>query len=506
MRAVESQRTRRRADRRARRGCRASWRSWWIRNRTLVAVVGSGVTTAFALWCRGSRRVRSRSTPCARRRPGGCVLAVAFGWALLGPRAWSSLKAGSIDINVLMIVAVTGALALADYVEAASVVFLYTLGGWLESRALARTRSSIRDLMDLAPPARARGHRTARPTRRSDAVAVGQLVRVRPGERVPLDGVVAAGFSAVDEAAITGEPLPADKTVGDRVFAGSLNTSGLLDVTVTAAGERLHAGARGAARRAGAGRQGAGSADGRSLQPRLHAERGRARDRGRCGSAAAGLGRAAGVAHSRACAAGRRVSVRAGDLDTGVARERDLARGARRRAREGRRLSRARGARSRGRVRQDRHADARSAALVEVEPFHDAITPAELLALAASVEAALEPSARAHDRSSCREGRRANARAVSEFEELAGTRSAGDDRWRVRARGQPGVRRGDRRSSTRAQADRIARAQGDGQHRLVVLREAERARVARRGGSASRGGGAGRARRCIGRASSTLSC
>jgi Zn2+/Cd2+-exporting ATPase len=210
--------------------------SWWIRNRTLVAVVGSGAGTAFALAV--MLLVPGRLAFDSLAHGGGvvaCVVAVAFGWVLLGPRAWSSLKARSVDINILMLIAVTGALALADYVEAASVVFLYTLGGWLESRALARTRGSIRDLMDLAPQlARviSQGAATDMPL---DAVPVGALVRIRPGERVPLDGVVAAGSSAVDEAAITGEPLPADKTVGDRVFSGSLNTSGLLDVTVTAA-------------------------------------------------------------------------------------------------------------------------------------------------------------------------------------------------------------------------------------------------------------------------------
>jgi Cd2+/Zn2+-exporting ATPase len=216
-------------------GRAAAGPSWWIANRTQVAVVGSGAGTALAL-------VLGRAASClpgiaglvSIAVPALCVLAVAFGWILLGPRAWMSLKGRSLDINALMLIAVTGALALGDYIEAASVVFLYTLGGWLESRALARTRTSIRDLMELAPQfARVIAEGSERETP-LDVVPIGALVRVRPGERVPLDGVVTAGFSAVDEAAITGEPLPAEKRSGDRVFAGSLNTTGLLDVTVTA--------------------------------------------------------------------------------------------------------------------------------------------------------------------------------------------------------------------------------------------------------------------------------
>ncbi|HEY5541619.1 MAG TPA: cation-translocating P-type ATPase, partial [Coriobacteriia bacterium] len=210
--------------------------SWWARNRTLVAAVGSGACTGYALLVSWLAPVQLRLDPFVHASAyAACVVAVLFGWMLLGPRALSSLKTRSIDMNVLMLIAVTGAFALGDVVEAASVVFLYTLGGWLESRALARTRSSIRDLMELAPRTARVISAGAAADMRLEAVPVGALVRVRPGERVPLDGVVAAGFSAVDEAAITGEPLPAEKRDGDRVFAGSLNTTGLLDVTVSAA-------------------------------------------------------------------------------------------------------------------------------------------------------------------------------------------------------------------------------------------------------------------------------
>jgi Cd2+/Zn2+-exporting ATPase len=220
--------------------------TWWIEHRTLVAMWGSGVGAALAVateWAAhvgGGAGAAGGATAAAPAIPGAVgvaasVIAVLFGWILLAPRAWSSLSTRTLDINALMLIAITGAFAAGDHAEAASVVFLYVLGMWLEARALARTRSSIRDLMELAPATARRVIGDVERVVPLDSVAVGTLVRVRPGERVPLDGVVAEGVSAVNEAAITGEPIPAEKTPGSRVFAGSLNTSGLLDVEVTAA-------------------------------------------------------------------------------------------------------------------------------------------------------------------------------------------------------------------------------------------------------------------------------
>jgi Cd2+/Zn2+-exporting ATPase len=152
-------------------------------------------------------------------------------------RAWISFRALRLDINALMALAVVGALALGDFAEAATVIFLFSLGQLLESRALERTRRSVRDLVSLAPAlARVRRHGREIEVRLADAV-VGDTLVVKPGERVALDGIVVAGSSAVDEAPITGESVPVDKAPGDRVFAGSLNASGLLEAEVTAARE-----------------------------------------------------------------------------------------------------------------------------------------------------------------------------------------------------------------------------------------------------------------------------
>lgn len=163
------------------------------------------------------------------------VLAVLAGGLVPARRAWASLRVVRLDMNVLMSLAVVGALALGDFAEAAAIIFLFSLGQLLESRALDRTRRSVRDLMDLAPSlVRVRRHGQEFEVRIAEAV-VGDLLVVKPGERIALDGVVRTGRTAVDEAPVTGESMPADKAPGDPVFAGSLNVNGLIEVDVTSA-------------------------------------------------------------------------------------------------------------------------------------------------------------------------------------------------------------------------------------------------------------------------------
>jgi Cd2+/Zn2+-exporting ATPase len=165
------------------------------------------------------------------------LVAALCGGVVTARRAWISIRALRLDINALMALAVVGAIVLGDFGEAATVIFLFAVGQLLESRALERTRRSVRDLVSLAPVlARVRRHGLELEVRVADA-AVGDTLVVRPGERVALDGVVLEGRSAVDEAPITGEAAPVDKQPGDRVFAGSLNASGLLEVEVTAGRE-----------------------------------------------------------------------------------------------------------------------------------------------------------------------------------------------------------------------------------------------------------------------------
>ena len=159
--------------------------------------------------------------------------AMVIGGRFVARRALVSLKTRTLDMNVLMMIAVIGAAAIGEWLEGAMVVFLFAIGGALESRSLAKTRSSIRALMDVAPETVRLLHEGEESMVPPSDVTPGQMIRVRPGERIALDGVVLEGSSAVDESPITGESVPVEKAEGDEVFAGSLCVSGLLRIEVT---------------------------------------------------------------------------------------------------------------------------------------------------------------------------------------------------------------------------------------------------------------------------------
>lgn len=150
-------------------------------------------------------------------------------------KGWMAVRNGNLNINALMSIAVTGALVLGQWPEAAMVMVLFTVAEWIEARSLDRARNAIRSLMQLTPE-------TAT-VLQSDGtwqevaakfVAVGATVRIKPGERIALDGTLVSGSSSVNQAPITGESLPVDKQAGDPVFAGTINTSGSFEYTVTA--------------------------------------------------------------------------------------------------------------------------------------------------------------------------------------------------------------------------------------------------------------------------------
>jgi Cd2+/Zn2+-exporting ATPase len=161
------------------------------------------------------------------------LAAVAAGVVFPARRAWTALGRGALDINALMVIAVVGAIVIGEWEEAAMVVFLFAVAQWLESRSVERARHAIRSLLDLAPPqARIEEHGAERLVP-IDLVVPGQTMRVRPGERVPLDGTVLEGRSEVNQAPITGESVPVEKAAGDEVFAGTINGHGALSVSVT---------------------------------------------------------------------------------------------------------------------------------------------------------------------------------------------------------------------------------------------------------------------------------
>ena len=148
-------------------------------------------------------------------------------------RAIASLKRRVLDINVLMVIAVAGAVALGDWIEAATVVWLFGIAQWLESWSMNRARHAIRSLVALVPDrATIRRGGVERVVAASEVV-VGDAVIVRPGERIPVDAVVAVGESDVNQASVTGESFPAEKGPGDEVFAGSINGMSALELTAT---------------------------------------------------------------------------------------------------------------------------------------------------------------------------------------------------------------------------------------------------------------------------------
>ncbi len=160
-------------------------------------------------------------------------VSLAAGIAATIRKALSALRAGSLDINVLMIVAAGGAAALGEWSEAATVVFLFGVAQALEARTLERARNAIRALMDLTPSTAlvrdAAGERHVD----VDDIAPGAVIVIRPGDKLPLDGEVIAGQSPVNQAPVTGESIPVDKARGDEVFAGTINGRGALEVRVT---------------------------------------------------------------------------------------------------------------------------------------------------------------------------------------------------------------------------------------------------------------------------------
>ncbi|MCC6748346.1 MAG: heavy metal translocating P-type ATPase [Deltaproteobacteria bacterium] len=160
--------------------------------------------------------------------------AISGAWFIL-PRALLALRKLRPDMNLLMTIAAAGAVAIGEWFEAATVTFLFSLALLLESWSVGRARRAIQALVAVTPPmARLRSGPEAPVTERAVAeVPVGATVLVRPGERVPLDGVLLAGTTEVDQSPITGESRPVPKTVGDQLFAGTINGDGAIELRTT---------------------------------------------------------------------------------------------------------------------------------------------------------------------------------------------------------------------------------------------------------------------------------
>jgi Cd2+/Zn2+-exporting ATPase len=192
--------------------------------RDLWLTAGAGLTIVLAVIA-GAMGYRSVSAIAS-------AVAIAATVQVPARRALRSLQARALDINVLMIIAVAGALILGEFVEAASVLWLFNVAEALEARSLQRARTAIRSLMALAPATALVRRHGLEATVPIGEVVPGDVVVVRPGERVPVDGVVLDGDSTLDQSPVTGESWPVEKTQGDEVFAGSINGAGALDVAV----------------------------------------------------------------------------------------------------------------------------------------------------------------------------------------------------------------------------------------------------------------------------------
>jgi Zn2+/Cd2+-exporting ATPase len=165
---------------------------------------------------------------------GGSIMAGAYPSAR---GAWKSLRRLRLSIATLVIVGAVGAVLLGLWDEAASLVAVYSLGGVLEARVVARARTALNDVQALAPATAILVRTGAEFEVPVGTVSLGDLIRVRPGALVPLDGTVVEGRSAVDQSSITGEPLPVEKVDGDAVFSGTMNQTGALLVRVTSKAE-----------------------------------------------------------------------------------------------------------------------------------------------------------------------------------------------------------------------------------------------------------------------------
>nr|WP_254607041.1 heavy metal translocating P-type ATPase [Rhodoferax sp. BAB1] len=169
----------------------------------------------------------------------GMALAAAAIW-LAGfstyRKGFTALRQGRLNISALMTVAVTGAFLIGQWPEAAMVMALYAIAELIEARAVDRARNAIKSLLDLTPDTAEVKQPDGEWKEVAAAdVALNAIVRVKPGARIPLDGMITSGNSAVNQAPVTGESMPIDKAVSDLVFAGTINGTGALEMRVTAA-------------------------------------------------------------------------------------------------------------------------------------------------------------------------------------------------------------------------------------------------------------------------------
>jgi len=196
----------------------------WRDRRILPALAGA------LLWLAGYTLASRDITPIANLTFALAIVAAGRG---VGRAAWGALRLRRLDMHVLMASAVVGAAVIGEWSEGAMVVILFTLGTTLQAVTIDRTRTTIRGLMDLSPDEATLLDGTTERVVLAAGLVPGDRIRVRPGERVAADGIIREGASSLDQRAISGESIPADRSAGDTVFAGTINGTGTLTVEVT---------------------------------------------------------------------------------------------------------------------------------------------------------------------------------------------------------------------------------------------------------------------------------
>ncbi len=200
--------------------------SIWSRHRKLILTIVSGSLTGLGMLLSLLGSDHAVTVPMY-------LAAILTGGFDIARRGFRSSRQLNLDINSLMTVAVIGAALIGEWAEAATVIFLFSLAQLLESRSTERARHAIRSLMELAPPqavVRRDGRDQILPV---DEVRLGDILIVKPGDKIPLDGRAIRGTSAIDQSPITGESMPVQKREGDEVFAGTINQQGALEIEVT---------------------------------------------------------------------------------------------------------------------------------------------------------------------------------------------------------------------------------------------------------------------------------
>ncbi|WP_425355196.1 heavy metal translocating P-type ATPase [Ramlibacter agri] len=204
----------------------AAGKSWFAENRKLLLGGACALAAELCALALGDHSL----LPAAF-----ALVAIALSGVETYRKGFIALRHLSLNINALMALAVTGAVLIGQWPEAAMVMVLFGIAEAIEARSLDRARRAVQSLMAMAPETATVRTVSGWQPLPVAGVAIGSIVRVRPAERIPLDGVVTAGASAVDQAPITGESVPVDKAAGDALFAGSVNQHGELEFRTTAA-------------------------------------------------------------------------------------------------------------------------------------------------------------------------------------------------------------------------------------------------------------------------------